>query len=169
MFSSFSANLPFIQVLCGADYHTHINTCFCLLRYAKSSQKISTSLSLSSSPRRRVWIFDVTSKVQRHITQLFCYCSGSLHCFSETQLTRVVKLFLHNNPYCSRHYPFHSNILNIRRKHTWITSIGRGHDLCVYFHFSSPFFSLLLRPTQHFIIITQKARVGKSVIYCTNI
>ena len=95
MFSSFSANLPFIQVLCGADYHTHINTCFCLLRYAKSSQKISTSLSLSSSPRRRVWIFDVTSKVQRHITQLFCYCSGSLHCFSETQLTRVVKpLFL---------------------------------------------------------------------------
>ena len=140
MFSSFSANLPFIQVLCGADYHTHINTCFCLLRYAKSSQKISTSLSLSSSPRRRVWIFDVTSKVQRHITQLFCYCSGSLHCFSETQLTRIVILLFHTTIHIAADNPlFHPDILNIRRKRTWITSIGRSEFIFISQAHSFPF------------------------------
>ena len=61
----------------------------------KLSKNLHFSFSLSSSPRRRVWIFDVTSKVQRHITQLFCYCSGSHHCFSETKLTQVVKLFFY--------------------------------------------------------------------------
>ena len=83
----------------------------------KLSKNLHFSFSLSSSPRRRVWIFDVTSKVQRHITQLFCYCSGSHHCFSETKLTQVVKLLFYTTIHIAADIAFSRHTENQAQTH----------------------------------------------------